>query len=124
MNDVMIGYVMASYRRTPLPHGWSRIRRGVLERDGYRCTMILDSDTPFTHPDSGVVMIIDAGDRCGARANQVHHMRSDTDHNERNLVSLCTYHHEHITASEAYIKSDRAALKQKKKTLKEHPGIL
>lgn len=83
--------------------------------------MILSSDTTVTH--AGVEMVIPAGERCGARANQVHHMRSDTDHSERNLVSLCQYHHEYITASEAYAKSDRAAEKERKKKLREHPGI-
>lgn len=64
-----------------------------------------------------------AGERCTYKANQVHHVRSDDDHTDRNLVALCEYHHNFITASEAYIKSDRAIEKKKKQELKRHPGM-
>jgi hypothetical protein len=54
-----------------------RIRPAVLERDGHRCTAVID------------------GERCPATTQlEVHHLDDDPTRNEpSNLVTVCRFHH-------------------------------
>lgn len=72
-----------SNRRSELPADWDRIRKVVLERDGYTCTERYST-----------------GERCGRKATDVDHVRRGNDHRLSNLRSLCGWHHDRKSASE------------------------
>src|SRR5690606_40959600 len=84
-----------AWRTSPLPAGWSVLRRAVLERDGYRCTWF-PGQSPrgseyrgcYGHPY-----------RCSNKATEVDHVHSNTDHSMNNLRSICKEHHSSKTSS-------------------------
>jgi hypothetical protein len=97
-----------SARRAQLPSGWARIRRRVLERDGYRCTWLVEWQ------------------RCSKAATDVDHVRDPHDHRESNLRSLCAYHHARKSAAEGVAaRRARGAVgyQSSKRTPELHPGV-
>lgn len=87
-----------SCREVPLPRGWRRLRRDVLERDGERCY------------------------RCGAPADEVDHIvpasRGGTDH-PSNLAAICRRCHAQKTGREA-----QAARPRRRRPPEPHPGLV
>jgi 5-methylcytosine-specific restriction protein A len=98
---------MESWRTSPLPPGWSAIRRRILERDGHRCRAIRRDET-----------------RCWDRATDVHHLNSADDHSDRNLVSLCSWHHDRITAKEANDARTKQGRTTERRPKRQHPGLV
>jgi hypothetical protein len=93
------------WRTTPLPPGWERLRKTVLERDGWRCTWD------------------EHGARCEERATDVDHIGNNTNHTLENLRSLCSAHHRSRTASQG----GRAANEKRKQMMRRtrrHPGAI
>jgi hypothetical protein len=85
-------------RRSPLPINWPSIRRGVLGRDGHRCT--------WEDPTRG---------RCTAQATEVDHLQRD-DHRMHMLRSLCHHHHVMVTAKQA-----AAGRHKRERPIEQHP---
>ena len=116
-----------SWRRTPLPRGWSRIRRRILARDGGRCThvlatdLVMSSDGRISGSCSGVdgdaVLLAYAGERCPSPATDVHHVGDRDDYSESNLVSLCSWHHDQIP-------NKRNDVRKKSHSSSSHPGLM
>lgn len=73
---------IGSDRRDHLPKNWPAIRRAQLDRDNGQCT----------HRSV-------YGDRCLEPATDVHHLGDRRDHTR--LTSLCSWHHDEITNTEA-----------------------
>lgn len=71
-----------SRRRSELPHDWSTIRRDVLERDGYACTV--------------------NGPRCTGHANQADHIGDRHNHSRTNLRAACYNCHADRTATQGH----------------------
>jgi 5-methylcytosine-specific restriction protein A len=94
-------------RSTPLPGGWTRIRRRILRRDSHRCQWPLT-----TGP-------------CGDPATDVDHKTpawlGGTD-DDTNLWALCGYHHDTKTAREASAAAH--ALPPRDRPTETHPGLL
>lgn len=88
---VVVPWGSKSGRLRSLPRGWHRIRRVVLERDGFRCCWVRG----------------DTGLMCGAFATDVDHIGDDSDHSLGNLQSLCRFHHARKTSCETASKSRR-----------------
>lgn len=92
------------WRRSPLPKGWDReIRPRILERDGHRCTVTLADGT-----------------RCRSRATDVHHIGSEDDHRDKNLTSVCGWHHKRFTSTKA--NATRRRISQHRES-ESHPGL-
>jgi 5-methylcytosine-specific restriction endonuclease McrA len=72
--------IKSKAKKRPMPDSiahWSAIRRGVLDRDGYRCRIC-------------------GADGCEAKLN-VHHIDYNRGHNqEGNLVTLCSVCHKAV----------------------------
>lgn len=86
-----------SDRGRRLPRDWHRIRRLVLQNDGYRCRV------------------------CGGRASEVDHIRRGDDHSLSNLRSLCKTCHGKKSSSEG--NSRQKELKAlRKRPVERHPG--
>ena len=81
-----MGEWRGSSRRSRLPDNWEALREKALRRDGNRCR------------------------QCGARANQVDHIRAGDDHSLANLQSLCSRCH----ASKSSAEGGRAVHKGKR----------
>ena len=86
-----------AWRSEPLPPDWPLIRRGILERDGHRCTWFPGSEPNgedyslcYSHPY-----------RCTNTATDVDHISGASNHDHTNLRSLCARHHAPKTASNA-----------------------
>lgn len=97
----MPGHWERSRRRDELPPDWKQRRRRVLERDGYRCTRIVE------------------GGRCPKRATDVDHIERGDDHRESNLASLCKKHHLEKSSAEGV-----AARPKRARDPEPHPGVL
>lgn len=93
-----------SWRSVPLPRDWPAITKRILERDGYRCTAIRSDDT-----------------RCPQRATDVHHVGDENDHSDANLMSMCGWHHDRLTAAKANAARVR---KTTRFPSEKHPGLL
>lgn len=94
-----------SARRRRLPRNWDKLRRAVLERDGYRC----------------VAIRADTGKRCNAYATDCDHKEAMTDDDRMEAMqSLCKHHHDQKTAGEG----GRANAQKRKKAAARHPGII
>lgn len=79
-------HMATPWRTTPLPADWQAIRRRILDRDGHRCTAVID------------------GARCPRPARDVDHVTPahlDGPDTDDNLASLCAPHHRAKTAREA-----------------------
>src|SRR5687767_795368 len=98
---------MGSWRTSPMPPGWVQIRAFILKRDEYRCRAIRLDET-----------------RCTARATDVHHLGSATDHSEGNLVSLCSWHHDRITAQQANAARSKRGRITERRPRPRHPGLV
>lgn len=83
-----------------LPPNWTAIRRGILERDGWRCTETMRDGT-----------------RCRDKATDVDHIARGDDHRPENLRALCRWHHARKSSREG----NEARWKPKPKPL--HPGL-
>lgn len=97
-----------SWRSSPLPANWRSIREAVFERDGRRCTELVD------------------GVQCSSAASECDHLGSESDHSMQNLTSLCTFHHRRKSARQA----NAAALARRREIRgrlrrpeERHPGM-
>lgn len=72
-----------SWRSSPLPPNWQALRAAVFERDGHRCTELVD------------------GGQCPNRASECDHTGAADDHSMAALTSLCTFHHRRKSARQA-----------------------
>lgn len=88
-----------SWRLSPLPRGWRRIRLRVLVRDRWRCQL--------------------RGPKCADRATEVDHIDDRDDHHERNLRAVCATCHASRTGRQA-----QAAGVAQYRPREPHPGIL
>lgn len=93
-----------STRRARLPKDWPKIRARILKRDGYRCTVLLES-----------------GLRCPERATEVDHVIAGDDHADRNLRAICRDHHREKSAHEGATARSRVPLRRPPES---HPGLL
>lgn len=93
-----------SDRRSRLPKNWPSIRNTILKRDGYQC------------------VALDDGTRCTQPATDVDHIEPGDNHNERNLQSLCAWHHSRKTAAEAA--ASRPTPVSRNRPKERHPGAL
>lgn len=91
-----------SGRTKQLPKDWARRRKAQLEHDGWQCT--------YVSPDTGA--------RCAAQATDVHHV--DGAGNDEALTSLCSWHHDKITASQGATSQKRV---RERRPTEQHPGI-
>lgn len=88
-----------STRRLRLPRDWARIRRDILDRDGYRCRL----GSPV----------------CTIEATEVDHIARGDDHRESNLQAVCRNCHARKSSFEG------AAAKPKRlRPAERHPGLL
>lgn len=97
-----------SWRSAPLPANWRSIREAVFERDGYRCTELVD------------------GVQCPQRASECDHVGSAGDHSMANLVSLCTVHHRSKSGREAravQVARMREVRGRLRRPEERHPGM-
>lgn len=65
-----------STRKQRLPSNWQKLRLFILDRDGYRCTVIKRD-----------------GCRCWDPAGEVDHIIPNDDNSPANLAAICTWHH-------------------------------
>lgn len=83
---------------------WRKLRRQILERDGYRCAVV----------------------GCTQRANEVDHIRphslGGTD-DPINLTSICRYHHARKSAAEGHAAQAQRRAAQRR-PIEKHPGLL
>ncbi|HXF71674.1 MAG TPA: HNH endonuclease [Actinomycetota bacterium] len=90
--------VRVTRRSSPLPEGWDRLRREVLERDSWRCY------------------------HCGGPATEVDHIvpaqRGGTD-DPSNLAAICSRCHARKTGREA-----QAARPCRRRPPEPHPGLV
>jgi len=98
---------VGSTRNQTLPPNWDKIRREVMERDGYRCQHIR----------------FDTERKCGRPARDVDHLNDRLDHSKSNLAAKCGWHHDEKTNHEAGVASG-AARRNKASAPKQHPGLL
>lgn len=96
-------------RSAPLPKGWPRTRRRILNRDGWVCQWPVATGGPCGEPAT------DVDHRVGAAAGV-------DDHSDSNLWSLCGWHHSQKTGREAsavaHAKPPRA------RPAEAHPGMI
>lgn len=100
-----------SDRRRELPKDWPAIHARVLKRDHYRCQHVRE----------------DTGRKCGRHANQVDHIVRPADggtDDDRNLRSLCPWHHQQKSSSEGGIASAIARRERRDAAKPLHPGLL
>lgn len=95
-----------STRKEQLPDEWPTIRRRILARDRYMCQHIRE----------------DTGRICGARATDVDHIIPGDDHDDSNLRSLCSWHHDRKSSSEGGRAASRARRTRAAK-FTDHPGF-
>ena len=99
-----------SDRRQQLPSDWPAIVKRIKKRDGYRCRTKLSD-----------------GSRCTGPADQVDHIDQERnyDHSDRNLASICEWHHAKKSAEEglrAYWKNRRKQEAKFRRT-ETHPAF-
>ena len=92
-----------STRRSRLPKEWPALRARILERDGHVCTWL------------------DAGQQCGAPANQVDYIVRGDNHSESNLRALSSWHHARKTGAEG--QAARRPASSMYRTPEKHPGL-
>lgn len=71
-----------SDRKQELPADWAKIRLRIGARDRWSC------------------QFIEAGSKCGDRANQCDHIEPGGPHEDWNLRMLCEYHHARKSSGE------------------------
>lgn len=101
------GCVAEAWRVTPLPANWTTLRRRALERDQHRCRAVKRD-----------------GARCSQRATDVHHARGRDCHELQDLVSLCSWHHDRITAQEGNAARSSKGRASERYPRSRHPGEL
>lgn len=97
-----------SGRKAELPKDWARRRSKVLRRDGWQCKARLTD-----------------GGRCPEKATDVDHIRRGNNHHEKNLQSLCGWHHAKKSAAEgaaARIEDFKRRAKISHLPREDHPG--
>lgn len=87
----------ASRRLSPLPRGWAKIRRRVLERDDYICQLRM------------------AG--CTTVATDVDHISDRDDHSLDNLRAACSSCHDRRTYIQTLYRAPR------RRAPERHPGL-
>lgn len=88
------------WRRSPLPPGWPKIRRRILERDNYLC-QIRDMTV------------------CVGTATDVDHIGDRGDHGNANLQSACGPCHDRKTGQ-----TNAAKRPQRRRAVEGHPGAI
>lgn len=86
---------------------WRAVRLEVLARDGWQCT------------------VAEQGERCTAKATQVHHLKEHADggsDDPMNLASICEPHHNRITALHA--NQVRWQRYSNRRPAEPHPGLV
>lgn len=97
------------WRSAPMPRGWAKLREKALRRDRYKCQAIrADTDQPCHEPATDVDHIVPA-------------WQGGTD-DLANLRSLCRWHHQQKTSSEAGRASQ--ARPPRNRPAEKHPGLL
>ncbi|MCI2958231.1 hypothetical protein MN032_11030 [Agromyces atrinae] len=96
-----------SDRKETLPPDWEKRRLRVLRRDRYRCQHVR----------------YDTGRKCAAFANQVDHINDREDHDERNLQSLCEWHHLRKSGSQGGTAAAEARQAREASSKPRHPGL-
>lgn len=95
-----------STRKGRLPRDWYSIRKRILARDNFKCTMI------------------ENGQRCNLPASDVDHIVRGDNHDDANLRSLCKGHHHRKSSSEGGSAPRRVSRKYSvKRPPEKHPGI-
>ena len=100
-----MAYGRESARTSPLPKGWGAIRRRILKRDGFVCTLTL------------------GGVRCTAPATDVDHIDDPADHSDANLRSLCGPHHRQRSAAQGGRAAQEKRIPRNRKA-EPHPGLI
>jgi 5-methylcytosine-specific restriction protein A len=98
----MPGRWEGSTRRRRLPNDWQRRRQDVLRRDNHSCRWT------------------DDGQRCGAPATEVDHIRRDEGDGQDNLRALCTWHHRRKSSAEGNASRTRLTSRRPPEA---HPGM-
>jgi 5-methylcytosine-specific restriction enzyme A len=88
---------LVTWRSSPLPRGWARIRRRVLERDEYVCQI--------------------PGPRCQGLATEVDHIGAADVHDETNLPAACYRCHKQRTYEQSLARAPR------RRAPEVHPGL-
>ena len=94
-----------SWRTTPRPRGWKKIRARIFKRDGYQCTWI----------ENGV--------RCPAAGTDCDHIDDPEDHSDANLRTLCGPHHRRRTGVQAN-QARWVQRKPRERPAERHPGLI
>ncbi|AKY03457.1 HNH endonuclease [Streptomyces phage Danzina] len=97
-----------SDRQQRLPQNWAQIRRRILRRDGNRCVWVHE------------------GKRCEEVATEVDHIIAGDNHDDSNLRSLCSWHHQRKSSSEgrAAQLAKRRQIEKRFRRNESHPGLL
>lgn len=99
----MVGVIEMAppWRKSPLPPNWGRLRRAVLDRDGWMCQL--------------------RGPHCTGRATEVDHIGAHDDHSPTNLQAVCATCHRSKTGKQARARRNIPTRKRPKET---HPGLV
>lgn len=97
-----------SNRRDRLPPDWPQRRKYVLRRDHHECQTDI------------------AGEICGAKADQVDHIRPGDDHSYANLEAICEWCHGRKSSKEgnAARRKVRQEIADRFRNSEDHPGLL
>lgn len=85
-----------------MPPGWRKLRKAVLDRDGWACKWLV------------------GGRFCGAPANEVDHIFDPNCHDPAGLRAICTYHHRKRTSKQAH---EARRAKYSTNRVERHPGL-
>jgi hypothetical protein len=91
----------SGWRSQPMPRGWERMRRECKQRAGGRCEAVNRE-----------------GERCIEAGNEAHHAGGPDEHD--NLVWLCRWHHQRITAWQASAGKKKITVSR---PAERHPGL-
>jgi hypothetical protein len=101
-----------SWRTSPRPIGWGRIRAAILQRDPVCTWGFLKGELAYGEAN------------CREASTDVDHIGSPDDHDSNSLRGLCSYHHAKRTASQGVL--GRARIRQERPRVRpkqRHPGI-
>lgn len=108
-----------TWRRTPLPPGWGRIRLDVLKRDPICMWGVMPEDIPDGWPDEPGQM-----PQCADDSTEVDHMGAPNDHRMVMLRGLCHFHHAKRSHSQAVAASARIRAERSRiRPVEPHPAF-